>query len=57
MFKSQKQDESGCVSTDQVVGYFKGIIEIESKDDKVKYRRLKKELIEDLIEKLKFISK
>jgi len=44
------------VSNEQVVGYFKGIIEIESKEDKVLYRQRKKELIEDLIRKLKKIS-
>jgi hypothetical protein len=34
MFKSaKKKDESGQDSTEQVVGFFKGIIEIESKED------------------------
>lgn len=37
LFKAQKQDASGEVSTEQVVGFFKGIIEIESREDKAVY--------------------
>ncbi len=41
MFKKpQKQDASGQVSTEKVVGFFKGIIEVESKEDKLNFSRL-----------------
>jgi hypothetical protein len=35
--KETKKDESGQDSTIQCVGIFKGIIQIESKEDKIKY--------------------
>ena len=57
MFKTKKKDESGQESTEQVVGFFKGIIEIESKEDKIEYKRKKTMLIENLISLLKQISK
>jgi len=49
MFKSQKQDESGQVSTIQTVGYFKRIIEIESKIDRREYASEKEKLIKKLV--------
>jgi hypothetical protein len=39
MFKTKKKDESGQESTEQIVGFFKGLIEIESKEDKINYKR------------------
>jgi hypothetical protein len=57
MFKTKKKDESGQESTEQIVGFFKGLIEIESKEDKINYKRLKTMLIENLISLLKQISK
>jgi len=41
----------------QTVGTFKGIIEVESRDDKAAYTERKTELIKELIESLKKISK
>jgi hypothetical protein len=38
------------------VGFFKGIIEIESREDKIKYRDQKKKLIQELEERVKKIS-
>ena len=57
MFKTQKRDESGEVSTEQCVGYFKGIIEVEAKEDKIEYQRKKKFLINRLISLLEEIGK
>ena len=57
MFKSKKQDASGQVSTEQVVGFFKGIIEVESKEDKLNYKRRKDTLIDNLCQLVKEISK
>jgi hypothetical protein len=57
MFKTKKKDESGQDSNEQIVGFFKGIIEIESKEDKINYNRKKTMLIENLISLLKQISK
>ena len=48
MFKRQKKDDSGQVSTLQCVGKFKGIIEIESQKDKEKYQQEKGQLIREL---------
>lgn len=56
MFKSQKQDESGQVSTIQTVGFFKGIIEIESKTDRQAYTEKKEKLIEELLRYLDKLS-
>ena len=46
MFKTQKTDASGQQSNEKVVGYFKGIIEIESKEEKFRYEKDKSRLIE-----------
>ena len=54
--KTTKQDASGQVSTEQVVGTFKGIIEIESEEGQVTYAKHKKEVIDLLIGKLKAIA-
>lgn len=48
IFKHQKLEESGQVSTENIVGYFKGIIEIEAKDDKEAYLIKKEKMINDL---------
>ena len=37
MRKAQKKDASGQDSTEKVVGYFKGIVEVESRQDKYEY--------------------
>ena len=57
MFKSKKQDASGQVSTEKVVGFFKGIIEVESKEDKINYKRRKDMLIDNLCQLVGQISK
>jgi hypothetical protein len=36
-----KEDESGSVSTDQVMGKFKAVIEVEIKEEKEEYLRQK----------------
>ena len=56
MFKSQKQDDSGQVSTIQTVGFFKGIIEIESKSDRKEYSEKKEKLIQELLRYLDKLS-
>ena len=40
MFSSAKTDDSGQASTEQVMGIFKGIIEVENVGDKMKVFRL-----------------
>lgn len=54
--RTAKKDASGQDSTEKVVGYFKGIVEVESREDKYNYSERKKELLADLIDKLKRIS-
>lgn len=56
MFTTKKKDASGQDSTEKIVGYFKGIIEVESKEDKANYRVRKEELLELLIDKLARLS-
>mmetsp|Transcript_15455 Transcript_15455/g.26147 ORF Transcript_15455/g.26147 Transcript_15455/m.26147 type:complete len:262 (+) Transcript_15455:392-1177(+) len=57
MFKTQAKDESGQVSTEQIVGFFKGIIEVESKEDKANYKMRKNMLIDNLVEMVQRISR
>jgi len=40
----------------QVVGYFKGVVEIEAKEDKAEYQKVKKELVDALKAKINKIS-
>lgn len=56
LLRTAKKDASGQDSTEKVVGYFKGIIEVESREDKYKYTQRKQQLLEDLVRKLKQIS-
>jgi hypothetical protein len=48
MFSSAKVDESGQASNEQVVGIFKGIIEVENKEDKAVYDKNKMRLLDEL---------
>jgi hypothetical protein len=48
MFKTFKKDASGALSDEKVVGYFKGIVEVESKDDHAAYVEKRDRLLEDL---------
>ena len=50
MFSSKKTDESGQASTEQVMGIFKGIIEVENNSDKMKYG-IEKKLITETLKK------
>ena len=49
LFKTFKKDESGVASSEKVVGYFKGIIQVQSKTDKERYEKTKEKLIAELI--------
>jgi hypothetical protein len=53
--KAKKQDASGEISTEQVVGYFKSIVEVESGHDKVLYSLEKTTLIRGLLDKLNIL--
>ena len=48
MFSAAKKDDSGQASTEVSVGIFKGIIEVENKEDKEKYLKKKDILLDDL---------
>ena len=55
LFKTFKKDDSGQASSEKVVGSFKGIIEVESKERKEWYQKQKNNLLdqlEDLIKKI-----
>ena len=56
-FGAQKQDESGEASDEQVVGKFKGIVTVQTKEDKERYQERKGALIHDLRLKLDLLSK
>lgn len=56
MFKTLKKDESGEDSTLQCVGFFKGIIQIESKSAKKQYQKTKEKQINKLLDLLNKIS-
>ena len=43
--KAQKTDESGQVSTEQVVGKFKGIVTVQTEGDKAEYAKRKADLL------------
>jgi len=55
-FGASKEDDSGAVSTEQVVGRFKGIITVQSELDKKAYADRKTELIHGLKLKLNQLS-
>ena len=55
-FRQQKFDESGQVSTDTVVGKFKGIVEIDSKQEREEYLFDKKLLKDDILRKMQTIA-
>ena len=55
--KAQKTDESGQVSTEQVVGRFKGIVTVQTENDRIKYGERKNDLLNQLKQKLNTISK
>jgi hypothetical protein len=48
LFSSGKKDASGQASTEQCVGIFKGILEVENKQDKENYVKVKNDLINTL---------
>jgi hypothetical protein len=55
-FGGKKEDESGEVSTEQVVGKFKGIVTVQSEQDLKDYQEKKKELIHELKIRLNRLS-
>lgn len=57
LFKKTKKDESGQDSTEKIVGYFKGIVEVESRQDRYDYNEKKAKLVETLIKKINEVSK
>lgn len=53
MFSSAKAtDESGQASTEQVVGVFKSIVEVENPEDNNAYQEKKALLLEQLVKNL-----
>lgn len=48
LFSSNQTDESGQTSTEQCVGFFKSIIEVENPQDKENYEKNKKEITKKL---------
>ena len=56
MFSSAKKDASGQADTIQEVGVFKGIIEVENKQDKIEYEREKNELLDTLKKQINDLS-
>ena len=56
MKKAQKKDASGQDSTEKVVGFFKGIVEVESRHDRAEYDRRKAELVTELVDKVNQLS-
>ena len=55
--KAMKTDESGQISTEQVVGKFKGIVTVQTESDKEEYRNRKESLLQSLKQKLNTLSK
>lgn len=51
-----KEDSSGALSTEQVVGRFKGIVTVQSEEDLKNYQERKAELIHELKKKLNILS-
>lgn len=52
-----KHDGSGEASTEQIVGRFKAVIEVEGKEERKAYLERKEELIETLKESLKQLAR
>jgi hypothetical protein len=57
MAAKQKQDDSGSISSEQVVGKFKGTVTVQSQGDLADYRAKKMELVRDLWIKLNQLSR
>lgn len=55
-FGNTKTDESGAVSTEQVVGRFKGIVTVQTEKEKDEYLLRKTELVQQLKGKLNELS-
>mmetsp|Transcript_9559 Transcript_9559/g.9180 ORF Transcript_9559/g.9180 Transcript_9559/m.9180 type:complete len:170 (+) Transcript_9559:357-866(+) len=55
-FGGKKEDESGAPSSEQVMGKFKGIVQVQSEEDKNEYNERKSQLIHDLKVKLNSLS-
>jgi C2 domain len=55
-FGSKKEDASGAVSTEQIVGKFKCLIDIDSKKDKEEHKEIKDEKLHNLKVKLNSLS-
>lgn len=55
LLKKKKKDESGQDSSEKVVGIFKGIVEVESRDDRRNYDILKAKLVDNLLKHVKKI--
>ena len=56
MRRSSKKDKSGSATNEKVVGYFKGIVEVESHEDREQYDELKAFLVADLVNKVNQVS-
>lgn len=52
LFRNQKLDASGQLSTEKIVGFFKGVIDVESIEAKSKYRQLKDYLLSEIIKRI-----
>jgi hypothetical protein len=55
-FSSKKEDDSGAVSTEQIVGKFKCLIDIESEREKKEHKELREQKLHDLKTKLNTLS-
>ena len=53
LLKKTKKDDSGQDSTVKTVGYFKGIVEVESREDRHNYDERKASLVNQLITHVK----
>lgn len=56
MRRAQKRDRSGAISNEKIVGYFKGIVEVESQHDRDEYEDRKAFLMADLVDFLNKVS-
>jgi hypothetical protein len=53
---AQKVDASGQASTEQVVGKFKGVVSVQTKEDREKYQEYKSKLLQSLKKLLNTLS-
>jgi len=53
---SVKKDASGEVSTEKIVGKFKAVIEVETKEARAEYQSEKKDLFSDLVDCIKKLA-